>query len=177
MNGTDDGADKKTEKKVEESRRMINEINDKLEEYYDEMKDLPKKIADVNNELMLHTMQQSYVLIKDNTRDIEVIGDWIKTMRVELKRKILEKQHMELVNVELYSYMQGIFGPSVVDLFDIKYDIEAERIEILARAEARREEKARQIAKEIKEAGENAEAEKTEKSEKSEKADGAEGKK
>ncbi|SKB62830.1 hypothetical protein SAMN06296386_10315 [Lachnospiraceae bacterium] len=161
--GTGEASDRKTEKKLEESRRLINEINEKLEEYYDEMKDLPKKISEVNNQLMLLTMKQSYDVIKDNTRDIEVIGDWIKTMRMELKRKILEKQHMELVNVELYSYMQGIFGPSVVDLFDIHYDIEAERIEILARAEARREEKARQIAKEIKDAGEEAEKKEKEK--------------
>ena len=160
-NGTENGADKLAEKKLEESSRLINEINERLEEYYDEMKDLPKMIDEVNKELMLHTMKQSYDLIKDNTRDIEVIGAWIKEMRVELKRKILEKQHMELVNVELYSYMQGIFGPSVVDLFDIHYDIEAERLEIIARMEAKREEKARQIAKEIKEAGEASEAERS----------------
>ena len=35
-NGTENGADKLAEKKLEESSRLINEINERLEEYYDD---------------------------------------------------------------------------------------------------------------------------------------------
>ena len=93
-------------------------------------------------------MEESYDVIRDNTKDIEEIGGWIKSMRMELKKNILKKQHMELVNVQLYSYMQGIFGPDVLDLFDINYDIEATRQALIAKREAMKEEKIRNEAKE-----------------------------
>ena len=144
MNGVEDGADKAAQKKIEESKRLINEINERVEGYQDEALDLPRLIDDVNYKLMLLTMQECYTILQDNTADIDRIGRWIKEMRVELKRKILEKQKMEIKNVELYSYMHDIFGSDVVDIFDIKYDVEKQRQDILDRQAAIREEKARQ---------------------------------
>ncbi len=134
-------------KKLDESKRLIDEINDKVDSYNDELLDLPKEIAEANTELMLLTMRESYDLIKSNTKDIEEIGGWIKTMRMELKRNILRKQHMELVNVQLYTFMQGIFGPDVLDIFDIDYDIEGTRQALIAKREAIREEREREAGK------------------------------
>lgn len=138
--------DRKAEKIVEESKRMIDEINEKVEEYEDELLDLPKEIQSVNKKLMLLTMEECYALMKTNTHDMSVLAPKIKEMRVALKRKILEMQHMEVVNVELYSWMQDIFGPDVMDLFDIEYDIEARKQEMVKKRDAMREEKARREA-------------------------------
>ena len=143
MNGVEDGADKAAQKKIEESRRLINEINERVEGYQDDLLDIPRLIDDVNYKLMLLTMQECYTILQENTADIDKIGRWIKEMRVELKRNILKKQKMEIKNVELYSYMHDIFGSDVVDIFDIKYDVEKQRQEILDRQAALREEKAR----------------------------------
>ena len=143
MNGVEDGADKAAQKKVEESKSLINEINERVESYQDDLLDLPRLIDEVNYELMLLTMQECYTILQENTADIDRIGRWIKDMRVELKRNILKKQQMEIKNVELYSYMHDIFGGDVVDIFDIKYDVEKQRQEILDRQAALREEKAR----------------------------------
>ncbi len=149
MDGADAGSgDSAAEKKLADNKRLINEINDKIDKYNDEMLDLPKEIQEVNTNLMLLTMEESYDVIRDNTKDIEEIGGWIKSMRMELKKNILKKQHMELVNVQLYSYMQGIFGPDVLDLFDINYDIEATRQALIAKHQAMKEEKERNEAKE-----------------------------
>ena len=143
MNGVEDNADKAAHKKVEESKRLINEINERVEAYQDDLLDLPRLIDDVNYKLMLLTMQECYTILQDNTADIDKIGRWIKDMRVELKRNILKKQQMEIKNVELYSYMHDIFGGDVVDIFDIKYDVEKQRQDILDRQAALREEKER----------------------------------
>ncbi len=147
-----EGAEKSTKastekKKLEDNKRLINEINEKVEGNNDKMLDLPKEITEVNNELMLLTMAECYKVIRSNTHDIEEIGGWIKKMRMELKKNILHKQHMELVNVQLYSYMQGIFGPDVLDIFDIDYDIEAARQALIAKREAIKEEKEREEKK------------------------------
>lgn len=41
-------------------------------------------------------------------------------MRKELKKKIIRKQEGEQKNKELYAYMHDIFGPDVIEMFDIK---------------------------------------------------------
>ncbi len=141
MEGVEGKDNSLAHKRVEDSKRLINEINEKTEAYQDELIDLPRNINEVNNRLMVLTMERCYSLIKDNTREIEEIGDWIKSMRLELKTNILKKQRMEVVNVELYSFMQDIFGPEVVDLFDITYDIEAKKQAFLEKKEAMKEAK------------------------------------
>ena len=42
-------------------------------------------------------------------------------MRIELKKNVVRKQQKELYNQELYTYMHDIFGPDVMELFDLKY--------------------------------------------------------
>lgn len=110
------------ERKMEENKRLIEETNAKLEDYRDELLELPKKIDDTNFELMIATMHICYDRIKQNTQDIEAINQWIQNFRMQLKRKVLLKQQKEVWNDELYSYMHAIFGPDVIDMFDMKYN-------------------------------------------------------
>jgi len=139
---------KAQEKKVSESRRLIDEANEKMKDIEDRLLDIPKQIDEENYALMLLTMEKCYDELLDNTEDIENIGAWIKKMRVELKKNILKKQQMEVRNVELYSYMHDIFGPDVIGIFDIKYDVEKKKQEMIAAAEARAEERRKQEMKE-----------------------------
>ncbi len=135
-------------KKVAESRRLIDEANEKIQDYEDKLLDLPKMINDENYQLMLLSMDICYDELLENTEDIENIGAWIKEMRVELKKNILKKQQKEVKNVELYTYMHDIFGPDVIGIFDIKYDVEKKKQEMIAAAEARAEERKKQEMKE-----------------------------
>ena len=147
MPGTDAAADAAAQKKVEESKKMIEQVNEKIASYDDQMLDLPRAIDEENYKLMLLTMEECYDTLLSNTGDIEKIGEWIKDMRMELKRNILKKQQMEVKNVEMYSYMHDIFGPEVIEIFDIKYDVEAKKQAMLATAQAHAEEKKREEAK------------------------------
>lgn len=113
---------KKTEKKLEESKRLIGECNEKLEEYADELRMIPNEIDYVNTRLMLATMETCYEYLHDNTEEIEEIEQWVKEVRVELKKKLVRKQEKELNNHALYSYMHDIFGADVIEIFDMKYN-------------------------------------------------------
>ena len=42
--------------------------------------------------------------------------------RKELKKQVIRLQEGEMENFNLYSYMHQIFGPEVIDIFDLKYD-------------------------------------------------------
>lgn len=111
-----------SDKKIEENRRLIEECNQKLDDYQDELLDLPMRINEVNHELMIRTMELCYDIIQDNTKDIEEIAQWIAKIRVEIKKNIVRKQEKEIKNFELYSFMHDIFGAEVIEIFDMKYD-------------------------------------------------------
>ena len=115
--------DKKAQKKLDENKRLIDEANEKLEEYADELRFLPSEIDKVNYDLMLATMDACYDYLSDNAKEVKDIDAWISAMRIELKKNIIKKQAKEAKNKEMYSYMHDIFGASVIELFDMKYDL------------------------------------------------------
>lgn len=115
MEETDAGANKK----VEDNKRLINECNEKLDSYQDEIMDLPNLINELNIDIMLETMDMCYKCMHKNEKDLAEITKWIANVRVELKKNVVRKQEMELENNMMYSYMHDIFGPEVIELFDL----------------------------------------------------------
>ncbi len=117
------------ERKMEEDKRLIDEINEKMEAYEDELLDLPNLIRLTNEELMILSMEYFYEKIRVNKSEADEIAEWIDSVRVELKKNIIRKQNREINNREIYSYLHNILGPEVLDIFDIKYHEESEEEE------------------------------------------------
>ena len=115
--------DPAAQRRTDESMRLINECNEKIEGYREELIELPKEIERANYELMLATMEICYDRMKENQREIEEIIQWVADIRVELKKKLIRKQEKEDMNQELYSYMHDIFGADVINIFDTKYQV------------------------------------------------------
>lgn len=113
----------KAQKKTDENKRLINDCNEMLDNYKEELLEIPKKIDQVNYKLMLLTMESCYDRLKKNEKEIEEISKWITEIRIELKEKLVRKQEMEMASQELYSYMHDIFGADVINIFDMKYQI------------------------------------------------------
>lgn len=107
--------------RMEENKRLINDCNEKLEAYQEELTDLPERIRTVNYELMLLTMEICYKRIQENTAEIQEIAQWITAFRIELKKNLIRKQEKEIMTYELYSYMHQIFGTEVIEIFDMKH--------------------------------------------------------
>ena len=116
--------DEPSNKKIEENKKLIEECNEKMEEYEDELLDIPSRIDEANHHLMLRTMEICYNLLDNNTREIEKISSWISKIRVEIKKNVVRKQEREIRNYELYSFMHDIFGADVLEIFDMKYNPE-----------------------------------------------------
>lgn len=136
------GHDAALEKKLDDNKRLINDCNAKLADYKDELMELPAEIERVNYKLMLATMDVCYEKLKENTAEIDEIGDWITKIRIELKKKIIRKQEKEQQNQELYHYMHAIFGAEVINIFDMKYNPE-ERAARLAAEKERKKKRAK----------------------------------
>lgn len=119
-----EGEHSRKQYELDERMRLISDCNEKIDEYEDEMLDLPRDIYRLNYDLMLHSMAICYTKLHSNTVEIERVENWLAQVRVELKRQIIQKQEREIENFDLYSYMHQIFGAEVVDLFDMSYDPE-----------------------------------------------------
>ncbi len=115
------GGDKTAEKKLQSNKELINECNEKTKEYEDELLELPGEIDRVNKELMLKTMEICYDTLKRNKAEIDETSKWISGVRVELKKRLVRKQEQEQMNQDIYTYMHNIFGPDVIDMFDLEY--------------------------------------------------------
>ncbi len=115
------GKDKNAEKKLEENTKLINECNEKTQEYEDQLMELPREIDRVNKELMIKTMEICYDTLKRNKEEIDETSKWISFVRVELKKRLIRKQEQEQTNQDIYTYMHNVFGPDVIDMFDLEY--------------------------------------------------------
>ena len=110
------------EKEISERTRLINECNEKLAGSEDELLDLSRQIYDVDYKLMVETMDVCYERLHENTDYIKGLDEWISRVRIELKKNVIRLQEAEMENYNLYSYMHQIFGPEVIEIFDMKYD-------------------------------------------------------
>lgn len=123
MDDSSDEVDRKVrEKKLEEDKRLIDDINSKVDEKEDTLLELPKQIKDVNEELMLLSMDYFYGKIRVNKEEAKEIEDWINQVRIDLKKNIIRKQNREINNKEIYSYLHDIFGHEVIELFDVAHE-------------------------------------------------------
>lgn len=109
-------------KEMDEHKTLIEECNTKIDEKQDELLDLPAQIDEVNFELMIRTMDICYRTMSDNAAEIEKIAEWIAKIRIELKKNVIRKQEREWLNQEMYAYMHDIFGPEVIEIFDMTYN-------------------------------------------------------
>ncbi len=119
-----EGERSKAAKELDEHTRLINDCNDRIEQYQDELIDIPREIHRKNLDLMMLSMDICYEKLGRNSDHIEEIDKWITATRIELKKQIIDKQRREVENFNLYSYMHDIFGAEVIEIFDIGYDPE-----------------------------------------------------
>lgn len=109
--------------KQDKNQKLMNNLNDKLQEAIQLEEDLPKEIEQANKELLIACMKVCYEELIDNTEEIETIEGWIQETREELKNQILKKQDMEMRNTQLYKYMHNLLGAQVVEVFDKEHRV------------------------------------------------------
>ena len=71
---------------------------------------------------MIATMDFCYDKLRSNMKEADEIAEWISQVRRDLKKNIIKKQNREINNRQIYSYMHDIFGPDVIEMFDLKYN-------------------------------------------------------
>ncbi len=110
------------EKTLEQDKKLIDDINVQIDEKEDLLLEIPGEIKELNEQLMILSMDYFNDKIVKNREEAREIDEWITNIRIELKKNIVKKQNREINNKEIYSYLHDIFGPEVLELFDIEYD-------------------------------------------------------
>ena len=121
MEGSDGNASDK-EKVRDKDKRMIDELNERIDAAEAELLELPQKMKQVNENLMILRMEYFYAKIKINTQESKEIEEWINQVRIDLKKNIIKKQNRDINNREIYAYLHDICGPQVLDLFDVEME-------------------------------------------------------
>lgn len=121
MEGSD-GNDSDKEKVRDKDKRMIDELNERIDAAEAELLELPQKMKQVNENLMILSMEYFYAKIKINTQESKEIEEWINQVRIDLKKNIIKKQNRDINNREIYAYLHDICGPQVLDLFDVEME-------------------------------------------------------
>lgn len=111
----------KRKKKLEKSQSLIGEINDKIKDSLRQTDEMPSKIREANEALMLASVRVCYEKMHANEADLKIISEWIEQTRIELKRQVLVKQDKEEENAKIYSYMHDMLGPEFMQIFDDNY--------------------------------------------------------
>ena len=114
------------EEKIEENKRLVDEINEKLAACEDEIVDIPYQIRETNDALMVLSMDYFYEKLRLNKEESAEIEAWINQVRVDLKKNIIRKQNRDINNREIYAYLHDIFGAEVINIFDLMYEDEEE---------------------------------------------------
>ena len=120
MEGThQENAGRMSSRKLDEDKRLIDDINEKMETDEDALLELPREIDRVNKELMLLTVEYCYGNLRMNVAEIREITDWITQVRIDLKKNIIKKQNREINSRQIYAYMHDLFGAEMMNVFDL----------------------------------------------------------
>lgn len=117
MEGTEQASSLKG-RKLEASQKLIGDINGKMEEADKELLQLPYEIQRVNEELMAESLRVCYGRLDENAGQMKELREEIKEIQQKLTEKILEQQDKELKNEKIYSYMNSLVGPEVLNILD-----------------------------------------------------------
>lgn len=110
--------------RLQEDRRLITEINDKTEQEEELLEKLQEEMEEDNFRLMVETMEYCYRIMNSNEAEREQLIKKIAQMRTELKTKIYRREAIEEQSRGIYAYLHDIFGPRVLETFDLKYEDE-----------------------------------------------------
>lgn len=104
-------------RKMEKSRDLIEEINDKLILLENDELDIPIQMREKNAELAMETMELFYDDIADDLEEMTQLEQWIKETRIEMKQKIaLYEEKLEKTK-QVTNYFDNLLGTDITHMY------------------------------------------------------------
>lgn len=127
MEEADEENEKLRLKKLDASKKLIEDINNKNIELENEKYQLPYRLMKVNEELLMESISNCYERLTNNEVQIEALGEWIESTRIRLKENVVIKQEKTDENNNIYGYMHDILGAKFMEIFDKRYNYDKNR--------------------------------------------------
>ena len=121
VSGEDNERNQKRNKTMEKNQKLILECNEKLEELEDEQFEIPHKLREANEKLIVAGMEIAYIHLQKGKEEEKRLANWIAKARVELRKQMLLKQETEDNNVMIYNNMHDILGAQLMEVLDNKF--------------------------------------------------------
>ena len=121
VSGEDNERNQKRNKTMEKNQKLILECNEKLEELEDEQFEIPHKLREANEKLIVAGMEIAYIYLQKGKEEEKRLANWIAKARVELRKQMLLKQETEDNNVMIYNNMHDILGAQLMEVLDNKF--------------------------------------------------------
>lgn len=115
MVNMDSPDDSRARKKVQKSKELIEDINDKLILLEDEELDIPGSMSDINARLALESMSEIMDVFEENEEEIEELEEWIKETRAELKERVVVLQKKKDANARMEKYLTDMFDSDIIN--------------------------------------------------------------
>ncbi len=104
-------------KKMEKSRELIQEINDKAVLLENENLDLPDQIREANANLAFLSMQTFYSGISDELEKLVELERWIEKTREELRKKTEEYEQTAKRTQNVTAYFDRLLGERITRMY------------------------------------------------------------
>lgn len=121
VSGEDNEKNQKRNKTMEKNQKLILECNEKLEELSDEQFNVPRKLREANERLIVASMEIAYVQLQKGREEEKRLAEWIAKARAELRKQLIVKQETEDNDVFIYNTMHDILGAELMEILDNKF--------------------------------------------------------
>jgi len=116
-------SERKREKKLDKSQKLIREANEKIMRLEEEQKQIPDRLENANLELLYATADICYEKLKTDRDEIDEITKWVTRIRNELRDKLARKQRVEAEYNRIYGNLHDMLGAEIMEYLDEEYDL------------------------------------------------------
>ncbi|QUH25660.1 hypothetical protein [Serpentinicella alkaliphila] len=105
---------------IEKSKSEIEQINIEIDQTYDMLLEFPKKIEQVNLQLLKETVKVAYQNVQTNQTQLNSLDKEIYGLREKLNKLREEKEIVEKKVGILYGFLHTLVGADEMEKLDIK---------------------------------------------------------
>lgn len=105
-------------KRQEKSQEYIKDINEQLSGMEMEYENMPDRIKELNEELLVESLRVCYRRMKDNKDQLATQKQLVMEARELLKERTERQKELRKENERIFSFMHRVFGSRIIEIFD-----------------------------------------------------------
>ncbi|MBQ9119901.1 MAG: hypothetical protein IJY09_07625 [Lachnospiraceae bacterium] len=116
-------------RKLDKNQKKILELKESMSTKELELAEMPYQIRELNARLLEESTRVCYGRFRVSQERIEELDEDIRSLKEQLRKKLLEKQDCEAKNELMYSYLHDLLGARVMERLDRNAILEDEEEE------------------------------------------------